>query len=114
MSYARFGWDNSDVYIYEHVGGFIECCGCVLIEPEGELDIFGFFHASTAREMLDHIDKHKAHNHHVPDDCIERIKEEHPDLDAPIPPYVRTPEEEARHKELFKKWKAMLDEDRDK
>jgi hypothetical protein len=26
MSYARFGWEDSDVYVYEHVGGYIECC----------------------------------------------------------------------------------------
>lgn len=29
MSYARFG-ANSDVYLYSHAGGFVDCCGCKL------------------------------------------------------------------------------------
>lgn len=100
MSYARFGWDGSDVYIYEHVGGFIECCGCSITEPDGHED-FGFFHAQTAREILTHIDKHIAQGDHVPDDCISRIKKEHPDLDAQIPPYVQTPEEREATRKRF-------------
>lgn len=29
MAYARFG-ENSDVYVYKHISGYIECCNCVL------------------------------------------------------------------------------------
>lgn len=108
MSYARFG-DHSDVYIYEHVGGFIECCGCLLVEPENEQEIFGFYHANTAREILSHIDEHLSKGHVVPDYCIDRIKKEHPDLDAQIPPYVRSPEEEARFKQLMERVKKDYD-----
>lgn len=31
MSYCRFG-DDSDLYIYGHVGGWFECCACGLAE----------------------------------------------------------------------------------
>lgn len=89
MSYARFGF-GSDVYIYEHYMGFIECCGCWITEPD-EWEQVGFFKANTAREILDHIDHHIEQGHKVPERCIQRIKEEHPDLDAQIPPYVEDP-----------------------
>lgn len=113
MSYARFGWEGSDVYIYEHVSGFIECCGCSLVKPEDDYEIFGFYHANTAREMLTHIDQHLAKSDTVPTDCIDRIKEEHPDLDAQIPPYVRTPEQEARYQKLLNKIKKDLDDSKE-
>ncbi len=43
MSYCR--WSDGDVYMYEHVGGFIECCACKFaplvktIYTEGTLDL---------------------------------------------------------------------------
>lgn len=109
MSYARFGWDGSDVYIYEHVGGFIECCGCSLTKPEDPHEIFGFYHANTAREMLSHIDEHLAAGDTVPTDCIERIKQEHSDLDAQIQPYVEDPVRHAEKKaRLLKKMREAI------
>lgn len=33
MSYCRFG-EDSDVYIYAHVGGGFECCACSLAERQ--------------------------------------------------------------------------------
>ena len=84
MSYCRFS--NADAYIYEHVGGFIECCGCFITEPEdGEL--VGFYRANTAREILAHIDEHIAAGDYIPQSAIERIKQEHPDLDKQIEKY---------------------------
>lgn len=90
MSYARMS-DESDVYIYSHANGFIECCGCSITEPE-EYEDFGFARLATAREALAHLDKHVELGHNVPEKAFIRIREEHEDLDAPIEPYV-TPSE---------------------
>lgn len=68
MSYARFGWDGSDVYVFLSVGGKLECCGCSLRPRIWTYD-------STAA-MLAHLEDHRAAGHTVPDDCIERLKEE--------------------------------------
>lgn len=101
MSFERFG--SSDVYIYEHVGGFIECCGCSLALPDGD-EIFGFTSLKTPREALSHLDLHEE----IGDDiggARRRIEKEYEDLDAPIEPYVEDPEvaerRRARMRELF-------------
>ena len=100
MSYARFSGD-SDVYVYEHYAGFIECCGCRFspISEGEEYEVFPRF--STAREALTHLDWHVREGDMVPERAFLRIKEEHPDLDAPIEPYVTPPEvEERRRKKM--------------
>lgn len=101
MSFARFS--SSDIYIFEHVGGFIECCGCSLALPEDQ-ELFGFTRLKTPREALAHLDLHEE----VGDDiggARRRIEKEYEDLDAPIQPYVEDPEvtkrRRARMKELF-------------
>lgn len=71
MSYARFGWNGSDVYVFVDVGGFLACCACSLGQPS---------HGSTA-DMLAHLDAHKAAGHTVPADCIEGLKAEAEDND---------------------------------
>jgi hypothetical protein len=95
---------DSDVYIYEHVSGFIECCGCRLTNPD-EGEDFGFARLSTAREALAHLEWHVREGDMVPERAFDRIKEEHPDLDAAIEPYVTPPEvlerRKARMRELF-------------
>ena len=83
MSFSRFG--EADVYVFEHVGGFIQCCGCDLLSEEG--DMWGMYDAKTPREMLKHLDEHEA----LGDDVLvakARIAAEYEDLDAPIEPYV--------------------------
>jgi hypothetical protein len=74
MSYARMG-EDSDVYVYQTWGG-LTCCYCWLL-PEKPL-------YSTAREMLKHLDEHRATGHKVPDLAYEEIKEDNPDLDKKI------------------------------
>lgn len=102
MSYCRFL--EADAYIYEHVSGWIECCGCSLEDPEAGED-FGFFRAKTAGEMLAHIEKHREAGDSIPQYTDERIKVDHPDLDKEIEPWVEPPEvaerRKARMKELF-------------
>jgi hypothetical protein len=87
MSYARMNGDDSDVYVYHHYMGWIECCACELIEPDSG-EIFGFFKAYTAREILDHLDVHVSKGNMVPERCYSRIREEYPDIDAVIEEYV--------------------------
>jgi hypothetical protein len=67
VSYARFGWDNSDVYVFLSVGGHLECCGCVLAEYRTSPRF------TTTAEMIQHLDKHRETGHTVPDDCYERL-----------------------------------------
>jgi hypothetical protein len=38
MAYARFS--DYDIYIYPHVGGWIECSACFLVQPEDEYTLF--------------------------------------------------------------------------
>lgn len=95
MSYARFSAE-SDVYVYPHFAGFIECCGCSLSEAEDGED-FGFTQLQTAREALEHLDKHRAAGHEVPTRAYEHIRAEYEDLDAQIEPYIapeRSPRED--------------------
>lgn len=94
MSYARMS-DDSDVYVYKHYAGFIECCGCRLTAAE-EYEDFGFARLSTAREALDHLEWHVREGDKVPQRAFDRIREEHDDLDAAIEPYVTPPEVHAR------------------
>jgi hypothetical protein len=60
MSYARFS-TTSSVYVYAHVGGFIECCGCLLGE-EWE------FH--SREDIVEHMRDHVESGHAVPEHLL--------------------------------------------
>jgi hypothetical protein len=95
MSFERFS--TSDVYIFEHVGGWIECCGCWF----GEWDqIEPFPQFKTPREALAHLDTHEKAGHDI-GNARNRITQEYPDLDIQIQPYKRTGEEEIIHRKLM-------------
>ena len=81
IAYAKWGWENSDVYL---IGGVkrpppddvhvITCVGCLLIREDPDdwlmsrsLD-FG-----TKQEILDHLSEHEAAGHVVPDSAISAI-----------------------------------------
>lgn len=81
MSFSRFL--EADVYVFEHVGGGIECCGCWLADGE-EQD--WFYNAKTPRQMLEHLDRHEAAGHDVEIARI-RIKQAYEDLDIEIEPW---------------------------
>ena len=82
MSFSRFGWEDSDVYVFEHVGGFIQCCGC----PYTSKDDFGMYDAKTPRQMLEHLDMHEADGDSVWY-AKKNIIKEYPDLDIEIRPW---------------------------
>ena len=99
MSFERFS--SSDVYIYEHVGGFIECCGCLFTDWDTE----PFPQLKTPREALAHLDRHEEVGHDI-GGARRRIEKEYEgNLDKKIEPYVTPPEvrerQRARMREIF-------------
>lgn len=89
MSFERFS--TSDVYMFEHVGGFIECCGCWFSGDWFKGDVT-FPQLKTPREALAHLDKHEAAGHDIGAARI-RIEKEYPNLDIEIEPYETDPKE---------------------
>ena len=101
MSFERFS--TSDIYMFEHVGGWIECCGCWFADsPDG--DYFPQF--KTPYEALMHLAVHEKAGHDI-GNADRRIVKEYPDLHVEIQPYVKTPEQEAAHIAF---WKSLNDE----
>lgn len=106
MSYARFGWDGSDVYVIGTASGpegphFIECCGCRLVadmrapspaelaeiwpdapppwcEPGTEFDFAPYeaYAFPSGQAAYAHMEAHIAAGHHVPQYCLDRIRED--------------------------------------
>jgi hypothetical protein len=75
VSYARFGWDGSDVYVYCDVNGYLCCCGCDLSDD--------WRHYSTDA-MIAHLRKHVEAGHTVPDDVIPELEADRARNDALI------------------------------
>ncbi len=71
MSYARFGWDGSDVYVFMHVSGHLECCACILAHGDWES-----FLAGGTQTMVDHLKKHELAGHQIPSDIYGRLWED--------------------------------------
>lgn len=67
MSYARYGRD-SDVYVFQTMSGF-ECCGCSLF-PDGNFDCLG------RAEMIGHLISHRNSGDQVPEEALERLRNE--------------------------------------
>lgn len=107
MSFERFS--SSDIYMYEHVSGFIECCGCLFSGDWFKGDVT-FPQLKTPREALAHLDKHEAAGHDIGRARV-RIEKDYPDLDIEIQPYVPDPAtEEARQKRLREIFGAISEE----
>ena len=66
MSYARFGCDGSDVYVYAGSVG-IECCGCAL--SADETDPAPMSHD----QAIAHLRLHVAAGQRVPEFVFERL-----------------------------------------
>ncbi len=64
MSYCRFGWEGSDVYVFGSANG-IECCGCKL-DTQGTT-------CGTEEEMITHLALHRRTGHFVPEHAILRL-----------------------------------------
>lgn len=105
MSYARFGHDGSDVYVFTttvtnepHVEA-LDCCGCQLDEgvllKEPWVDVLGITHTHiykgfkgyTSGQMIEHLKEHRKAGHHVPQETIDDILADYPDLNKTITEY---------------------------
>ena len=65
MSYARFGWEGSDVYVYLGSSG-LECCGCTL-SPRSQS-------FTTTEALIAHLREHERAGHTVPADTISELR----------------------------------------
>ena len=85
MSYCRHSFyrsgdeedkSQSDVYMYEHVDDFIECCGCILSplpnSDEGNVSI----QFVSKRAALAHLWQHRLAGHIVPQYAFDRLEDE--------------------------------------
>jgi hypothetical protein len=75
VSYCRFGWGGSDVYVFLSVSGCLECCGCRLSEE---------WSYSSTDAMLAHLREHVSKGDTVPDSAIRRLEDERYEIDAYI------------------------------
>jgi hypothetical protein len=105
MSFERFS--SSDIYMYEHVGGWIECCGCWFsgwgISVEENVEYFP--QLKTPREALEHLDAHENAGHDI-GNARNRIMQEYPNLDIKIQQYKPTGKEKIIHRNLMDDIKA--------
>jgi len=88
VSYARFGSDGSDVYVFTSSTG-LECCGCILQKREWIDDptrpiLHGYLRAvgeivphvfDSNAGMIAHLELHTAAGHDVPEDAMERLRD---------------------------------------
>ena len=72
MAYSRFY--DSDIYIYSHVGGWIECQSCFLNEPKDEYSLFSMSEQIyDDKHLVAHIRQHRQLGHNIPDGLEEEI-----------------------------------------
>lgn len=101
VSYARFGWDGSDVYVYADTSGGITCAACALGGPvvEDASSVIGIrfppswttptkgpgfdphypdrdVPSACYGEMIVHLSSHVDAGDHVPDDAFDRLTRE--------------------------------------
>lgn len=70
MSYCRFE-SESDVYMYESVRGYIECCWCRFDNGGDRCP-----HFYSRADALSHLFKHLSVGHRVPYYAIEELQSE--------------------------------------
>jgi hypothetical protein len=71
MAYSRFF--DSDIYIYPHVEGYIECCACWLNEKL-DTGLFGLSEKiENDQSLSNHIDEHIKAGHDIPEGLLEEI-----------------------------------------
>ena len=68
MSYCRFAWDGSDVYVYENCEDKIVCSMCQLLDKIDNVEV------DTPQEMLAHLKEHINAGHTVPWYAIDALK----------------------------------------
>lgn len=77
MSYARFGWEGSDVYVYSDVRGYLLCCACIMADKP-----FDGYEAHRTAQMVEHLEEHRRRGHCVPQETIDDLLADAEDNDA--------------------------------
>jgi hypothetical protein len=65
------GWDGSDLYMFESVGGWVECSGCRFDDP-------WIVQLNSVEDALAHVRKHREAGHTVVDGLEDSIRAENP------------------------------------
>jgi hypothetical protein len=72
MAYSRF--IDSDIYIYPHVSGHIECAACWLNENKEEYSLFvSSVHITNDDQLRDHLELHAKAGHDMPINLLQEI-----------------------------------------
>ena len=72
MAYARF--INSDIYIYPHTSGYIECCACWLNEDKDQYSLFiGNVNITNDDQLRAHLEAHSNAGHNMPESLLQEI-----------------------------------------
>ena len=74
MSYARYGEDGSDIYLYEDIAGGYTCALCSLLPKEA--GNWSSFHCDTLEEVKEHLEQHVANGDIVPERAVKRVLRE--------------------------------------
>lgn len=81
MSYARFGFEGSNVYVYSD-GEQLHCCMCRMEQmADDETD----FCTNSRTRMALHLSAHRAYGHTVPESAFERLRLEAQTQDLLLP-----------------------------
>lgn len=114
MSYARFGAEGSDVYLYgDATLGGVTCCMCALQAREWVDDEESFFggylrdvgqtikiNGLSTDEMLAHLSAHRAAGHHVCEGVEEEIEADRAENDAALDDEYRAKRDAERRERL--------------
>lgn len=84
MAFAKWGWENSDVYLF---GGVIHpppddvhvivCCGCLLAREDPDDWLMSeSLDFETKEAVLAHLARHRNAGHTVPQSAVDRITED--------------------------------------
>lgn len=76
MSYARFGHDGSDVYVYAGADDLYRCVWCLMKNPPKLEEDWDDFVCEDPRDMLAHLYQHRSRRHNVPQRAIDRLRRE--------------------------------------
>lgn len=82
MAYSRFF--DSDIYIYPHIHGYVECCACWLNEKKSDYSLFlANVKITNDDELRAHLELHAKAGHNMPDNLLQEILAD-PDKYSPI------------------------------
>lgn len=70
MSYARWG-SESDVYVYAHYLGYVQCCGCLLGESDPDNVWNKSVNLGSREEVVAHMMEHVEVGHTIPTDLLD-------------------------------------------